>query len=84
MEWTEGSPEGFAVSSWQELVQKNQRPSNSEVLPLDKDSQVPPVLIFCPTASGGFDLVKYTSEVSFLFSLSPWPSAFPDEASSVN
>ncbi|KIW79660.1 hypothetical protein Z517_06274 [Fonsecaea pedrosoi CBS 271.37] len=62
MEWTEGSPEGFAVSSWQELVQKNQRPSNSEVLPLDKDSQVPPVSVFCPTASGGFDLIKYTSE----------------------
>ncbi|KIX94074.1 uncharacterized protein Z520_10100 [Fonsecaea multimorphosa CBS 102226] len=62
MDWSEGSPEGFEVSSWQELVQKNQRPTNSEVLPLDKDSQVPPVSIFCPTASGGFDLVKYTSE----------------------
>ncbi|OAP64736.1 hypothetical protein AYL99_00708 [Fonsecaea erecta] len=62
MDWEDDSPAGFAVSSWQELVQKNQRPSNSEVLPLDKDSQVPPVSIFCPTATGGFDLVKYTSE----------------------
>ncbi|KIW92542.1 uncharacterized protein Z519_06389 [Cladophialophora bantiana CBS 173.52] len=62
MDWSEGSPEGFAVSSWEQLVEKNQRSSNSEVLPLDKDSQVPPVSIFCPTVNGGFDLVKYSSE----------------------
>ncbi|EXJ70038.1 uncharacterized protein A1O5_07111 [Cladophialophora psammophila CBS 110553] len=62
MDWSEGSPEGFAVSSWEQLVEKNQRSSNSEVLPLDKDSQVPPVSIFCPAVNGGFDLVKYSSE----------------------
>jgi hypothetical protein len=64
MNWTEGAPDGYTVTSWHELVEKNQRSANSEVLPLDKDSQVPPVSIFVPTANGGYDLVKYTSEVS--------------------
>lgn len=65
MTWSEeGSPDGFTVCSWHDLVEKNRRSTNSEVLPLDKDSQVPPVSIFCPTSNGGFDLVKYTSEVN--------------------
>ena len=64
MNWSEGSPDGYTVTSWEELVEKNHRSANSEVLPFDKDSQVPPVSIFCPTSNGGFDLVKYTSGVS--------------------
>ncbi len=64
MSWTDGTPDGYTVTSWHELVEKNQRSANSEVLPLDKDSQVPPISIFVPAANGGFDLVKYTSEVS--------------------
>jgi hypothetical protein len=66
MNWTEGRPDGYTVTSWHELVEKNRRSAKSEVLPLDKDSQVPPVSIFVPTTNGGYDLVKYTSEVSYL------------------
>ncbi|KIW68331.1 hypothetical protein PV04_04284 [Phialophora macrospora] len=62
MNWTEGTPDGYTVTSWHELVEKNRRSAKSEVLPLDKDSQVPPVSIFVPTSNGGYDLVKYTSE----------------------
>ena len=64
MDWSGGAPSGYTVTSWQELVEKNQRSANSEVLSVDKDSQVPPVSVFVPTASGGHDLVKYTSQVS--------------------
>ncbi|EXJ91788.1 hypothetical protein A1O3_00338 [Capronia epimyces CBS 606.96] len=61
MEWSANAPSGLSVASWHELVQKNHRSTNSEVLPLDLDSQVPPVSIFYPAANGGYDLVKYTS-----------------------
>lgn len=64
MEWSEDAPKGFTVNSWQGLVKQNQRSTNSEVLPLDKDSKVPPISIFCPAPNGTYDLVKYTSEVS--------------------
>ncbi|KIX09245.1 uncharacterized protein Z518_00324 [Rhinocladiella mackenziei CBS 650.93] len=62
MNWSEDAPAGYTIGSWQELVEKNKRTTNSEVLPLDKDSQVPPVSMFYPTASGSYDLVKYSSE----------------------
>lgn len=66
MNWSEGTPDGYVISSWSELVEKNRRTTNSEVIGLDKDSTVPPVSIFVPTGSGGFDLVKYTSEVKVI------------------
>ncbi|EXJ93488.1 hypothetical protein A1O1_01880 [Capronia coronata CBS 617.96] len=62
MQWSANAPSGLSLASWHDLVQKNHRSANSEVLPLDKDSQVPPVSIFCPAANGGYDLVKYSSE----------------------
>ncbi|KAK4947432.1 hypothetical protein LTR10_013800 [Elasticomyces elasticus] len=62
MDWADDAPEGFTINSWQGLVEKNKRGTNSEVLPLDKDSKVPPVSIFCEAPNGSFDLVKYTSE----------------------
>jgi hypothetical protein len=62
MDWSAESPDGFNVTSWHDLVEKTSRTANSEVLPLDKDSQVPPVSIFVPGNNGSFDLVKYTSE----------------------
>ena len=75
MGFTDGGPDTYTVTSWHDLVEKNHRSANSEVLPLDKDSQVPPVSIFIPAANGGYDLVKYTSEVSQLPDL---PSSFLD------
>lgn len=66
MAWSDDAPSGFIVNSWHDLVEKNKRTATSEVLPLDRDSQVPPVSIFCPGAHGTYDLVKYTSEVSYL------------------
>ncbi|KAK5233641.1 hypothetical protein LTR47_005264 [Exophiala xenobiotica] len=62
MDWSRDAPDGFTVNSWHDLVEKNNRSATSEVLPLDKDSQVPPVSIFCPATNGTYDLVKYTSE----------------------
>ncbi|KAK6384695.1 hypothetical protein LTS17_002258 [Exophiala oligosperma] len=62
MAWSDDAPSGFIVNSWHDLVEKNKRTATSEVLPLDRDSQVPPVSIFCPGAHGTYDLVKYTSE----------------------
>lgn len=62
IDWAGDSPNGFTITSWQELIDSNRRSTNSEVLPLDKDSQVPPVSIFTPTPSGSYDLIKYTSE----------------------
>ncbi|KAJ4502467.1 hypothetical protein HRR78_008474 [Exophiala dermatitidis] len=62
MNWSANAPEGLTLASWHELVQKNHRSTNSEPLPLDKDSQVPPVSIFYPGANGNYDLVKYSSE----------------------
>jgi hypothetical protein len=64
MNWSEGNPDGYTVTAWNELVEKNHRSANSEVLPLDQESQVPPVSVFVPAPNGGFDLVKYSSEVS--------------------
>jgi hypothetical protein len=64
MDWSRDAPAGFTVNSWHDLVEKNNRSATSEVLPLDKDSQVPPVSIFCPATNRTYDLVKYTSEVS--------------------
>jgi hypothetical protein len=64
MDWSEDAPSGFTINSWQGLVENNQRSTNSEVLPLDKDSKVPPTSIFYATPAGAYDLVKYTSEVS--------------------
>ena len=64
MDWSGDAPDGFTVNSWHDLVEKNNRSATSEVLPLDKDSQVPPVSIFCPATNGTYDLVKYSSEVS--------------------
>lgn len=75
MAWSDDAPSGFIVNSWHDLVEKNKRTATSEVLPLDKDSQVPPVSIFCPGANGTYDLVKYTSEVSYLLPQRPTRSA---------
>lgn len=63
MGWAGNPPSGLCLASWHDLVQRNHRSANSEVLPLDKDSQVPPVSTFYPAANGGYELVKYTSEV---------------------
>jgi hypothetical protein len=62
MDWSHGAPTGFSVNSWHDLVETAKASTSSEVLPLDKDSQVPPVSVFTPTASGSFDLVKYASD----------------------
>ncbi|KIV92299.1 hypothetical protein PV10_06751 [Exophiala mesophila] len=62
IDWTEKSPRGFSVTSWKALVDENKATTNSEVLPLDKDSQVPPVSIFTPISATSYDVVKYTSE----------------------
>lgn len=62
LDWSTKSPSLFKITSWQELIDNNRRSTNSEVLPLDKDSQVPPVSIFTPTPGGTYDLIKYTSE----------------------
>jgi len=62
IDWSSDAPKGFTITSWQELVDNNRKSTTSEVLPLDKDSQVPPVSIFTPTSSGSYDLVKYASE----------------------
>lgn len=62
MDWTGKSPQGFSVTSWKALVDQNKPTTNSEVLPLDKDAQVPPVSIFTQTSTTSYDVVKYTSE----------------------
>lgn len=62
LDWSSDAPSIFNITSWQDLIDNNRRSANSEVLPLDKDSQVPPVSIFTPTPSGTYDLIKYASE----------------------
>lgn len=62
IDWSSNSPKGFSITSWQELIESNRKSTTSEVLPLDKDSQVPPVSIFTPTPGGSYDLIKYASE----------------------
>lgn len=62
IDWSDDTPSGFTVTSWLDLYNKNHKSTSPDVLPLDKDSQVPPVSTFVPTSSGTYDLIKYTSE----------------------
>ena len=64
MDWDDDSPKGITVTTWDDIAASG---TNTEVPAVDKETKPRPLGLFCAVASGEFELVEFTSEVSLSY-----------------